>query len=1641
MKHIIIFVLFSFLIINESNAQVFNWLGTSHGTAYDIAFDSFENIYEVGSFGFSGDLNTGPEENIYTAIGQTDIYFTKYDKYGNYLWSKTIGSFGNDYAKRIFIDKKNNIFILGMFSGTVDVDPGSNTLNLTSNGWTDVYISKYDINGNMIWTKAFGGDRSDVGDSFFVDTDGNIYITGTFANTVDFDPSNNVYNLTSPGFNGIGIFVLKLDSLGNFKWACHIGNSYTERNPTIDYSDNKLFVSGQCTGIVDFDPDSSVVYNLDGIRYNFLLCLDTNGSFISVKSIVQIGSGGSISFSKIKIDKQGNICIIGYFAGTYDFDPDISISYLETSGPGSNAFLAKYDPSWNFLWVKKMETPILGFTNDYVFNSIDVDKNNDILITLFYNDSIRLFQSADTLCLYSIDQSDVLLAKVKDDGQLLWAGSIRGNGENVPTRILVDKSNAVLTSGYFLGTTDFDPDTGVYNVEIQGSYGNKYLLKLLQNGVTGKIFNDFNSNCILDTNEVTLAGRFVYISPDNIISQTNSLGIWCVDSLPIGYHTAIADTSDYWQPTCTAVRPFDVIDINEIVDISFGLLSSRPCAIPDISIYSNNIRRCFSNQIIYVSVCNQNNASGILINPYVDLRLDSLIIPQSASLPFTSIGNCIYRFQLDTIYQGQVINFSISCYISCDAVLGQTLCMYANLSPADTCVFDTIPLPPQLDISECTQPWDRSSLSVEGYCQNDSIYFVIKNNGVPIFGDMVCWSPVRIFIDGIYTILDSVFLAGGDSIIFVFAGDGRTWRLETEQHPLHPGNSHPNATVELCGNPNNWTSDMVNILPHDDADPIVDIYCGVVTGSYDPNDKTGYPIGITNEHFIKPEQQLQYVIRFQNTGTDTAFTVIIRDTLDNDLDIFSVESGVSSHSCNFLVYGPRVLEWRFDNILLPDSNTNEQASHGFVTFKANPVKSLPDGTVIENKADIYFDYNAPVTTNLSFHTIHYNWNKPTWENVQNISVTSCDEYRINGYTYIQTGSYLQPFLNNNIDSLYNINLTINNSDTIIEYASSCDVYLWPENGIIYDSTGVYSEIYTNFVGCDSVILLDLKINKDSIIENITTCSDFIWSVNGQTYVSSGLFIESFTNIHGCDSVRTLNLTINNSTQGSVYVTSCDSYLSPSGIYNWNLSGTYHDTIPNLLGCDSMITIYLTINNTSSDTTTVISCDNYVWPVNGQSYSSSGLYLADFTNQFGCDSVKVLDLSINQSNYISETVTECDTFIWAVNGQTYTSSGTFTEVFTNVLGCDSVKTLNLTIINSTQSSFSITSCDSYQSPSGLNNWNVSGIYHDTILNISGCDSLITIDLTIYNTSQSSVSATSCDSYQSPSGIYNWTISGTYHDTIPNILGCDSIITIDLALNYSETQNDTFTACDSYTWPVDGNTYTSGGLYTVDLINQFGCDSTRTLNLTLHQSNISNDTIIACNIYTWEATGNTYNTGGIYIANLYNQHGCDSTITLDLTINTADASVTESNGTLSSIVSSAAYQWLDCNNSYIPVVGESGQSFTPLASGDYALEITMNNCVDTSECVNVILVGISERTGKNSFTLMPNPAGNIAYVEITNPDFIKNSLLVVCKNSGEEIIEQPVTASKNLIDVSVLPDGVYFVKIICEKGVAIAKMVVQ
>lgn len=148
--------------------------------------------------------------------------------------------------------------------------------------------------------------------------------------------------------------------------------------------------------------------------------------------------------------------------------------------------------------------------------------------------------------------------------------------------------------------------------------------------------------------------------------------------------------------------------------------------------------------------------------------------------------------------------------------------------------------------------------------------------------------------------------------------------------------------------------------------------CQPIVGSYDPNDKRAYPFQEGDDYAVGPNETVKYQIRFQNTGSFTAFNVVVLDTISPFLDLSTFRMGNASHDYEVTIEDHRTLRVAFNDILLPDSTANEAASHGFFTYYIDQVADLPDGTKFTNNAGIYFDFNDPVITNTTIHTVDYN---------------------------------------------------------------------------------------------------------------------------------------------------------------------------------------------------------------------------------------------------------------------------------------------------------------------------------------------------------------------------------------------------------------------------------------------------------------------------------------------------------------------------------------------------------------------------------------------------------------------------------------------------------------------------------------------
>ncbi len=399
-------------------------------------------------------------------------------------------------------------------------------------------------------------------------------------------------------------------------------------------------------------------------------------------------------------------------------------------------------------------------------------------------------------------------------------------------------------------------------------------------------------------------------------------------------------------------------------------------------------------------------------------------------------------------------------------------------------------------------------------------------------------------------------------------------------------------------------------------------------------------------------------------------------------------------------------------------------------------------------------------------------------------------------------------------------------------------------------------------------------------------------------------------------------------------------------------------------------------------------------------------------------------------YARDTQTACDSYTW-INGITYTES-TDTPTFTlkTAEDCDSVITLELTINESTQYTDVQSACESFTWVDGNTYSESTNSPTVTLTNVQGCDSIVTLDLTIGEPSTFTDEQSACESY-------TWIDGNTYSEstfgptvTLTNSQGCDSIVTLDLTIGEPSTFTDALSACDSYTW-IDGNTYTESTFGpTVTLTNSQGCDSTVTLDLTIIEPSTFTDEQSACESYTW-INGNTYteSTFGPTVT-LTNSQGCDSIVTLDLTIEELDNTVTLEGNVLTANAQGASYQWLDCANGQQPIEGETEVSFTPTQNGRYAVEITQNNCVAISNCQQVIITSIFGANGKGNLSVFPNPTTGTVHIELPEPE---ETLSVKVYNAMGQAVESRTIQNGTMLTLDIEgQNGIYFIEVSNKEG---------
>ncbi len=475
-------------------------------------------------------------------------------------------------------------------------------------------------------------------------------------------------------------------------------------------------------------------------------------------------------------------------------------------------------------------------------------------------------------------------------------------------------------------------------------------------GMTGRVRFDQNNNCIGESSEPNLQDWLVTArgSAGTYYATTNISGLYHL-YFPTGssgnYDVFLSPPNALWSVCNDTI--FNVAISNDtVVTQDFSAQVVAECPALEVDLSAPYLRRCFeSNYTIFY--CNKGTIAAE--NATVEVTFDPFLEVQGSTLPWTTVDGQTYTFPVGTVAAGDCGSFQVPVKVSCEATPGQTHCSTAHIFPDTLCAgIDSL--------------WSGADLLVSGECDGENIVFTVTNTGADMtepVGYVVIEDIMIQMVGG------SIQLGHGESQTITLPANGSTWRLQVDQVLHHPSNQLVSAAVEGCG-ANGQGSASLGIIPQfptNNAGLFEDEDCQVNISSFDPNDKQGFPRGVGAAHYIPQGQEIEYMIRFQNTGTDTAFHIIVLDTLPNSLDLTTLRVGGGSHPYDYQVLGEGVVQFVFDNIMLPDSNVNEAASHGYLRFTIAPKTGLPDGTVVKNQAAIFFDFNTPVITNQTWHTL------------------------------------------------------------------------------------------------------------------------------------------------------------------------------------------------------------------------------------------------------------------------------------------------------------------------------------------------------------------------------------------------------------------------------------------------------------------------------------------------------------------------------------------------------------------------------------------------------------------------------------------------------------------------------------------------
>ena len=844
-------------------------------------------------------------------------------------WERVYGGSGQDAA-----------------NGVTQTPDGGYIMTGSYNADTRVYLLKTDANGDLQWSKTFFGSPLAAGNRVIVTQDGGYAVVGY---------------VKGEGPNGDNIYVLKTDAFGTLLWKKPYGTGLDDRGTDIlELPDGNLIITGYQV-------------NMNGKADMVILKLDSDGAEIWYKTfgqtdfsekgmgVTRAANGDLVVVSEkqesISDDKDAYIVRVTSTEGNLIWGNTYGLN--NTGGePGDELPRAIVSTAGDDLVMTGFTTSVTGGAG-YIMKVAGNGSSTPLWSRTFpnadFNDLVNGANNSLFICGYKSVNGldDMYIVHTDADGNVIWEPRIGKGGFDAGLGIVATADGGAAVAGrseQFVGPT---VESKVYLVktDANGLIFTSYL--------EGRIFKDANLNCLRDNGEGNQENWIVKVENAGFVryAVAKNDGSFKIAVDTGTYDITLITPNNYWK-TCEEAITVNIPAFYDTVITDIPVQVKSACPRNEIDIATPVLRRCAENTYT-VRYCNSGTVTSS--NTYVEVKLDSEFSVTGSSIFGSPMGDNTYRYNVGTLQNGNCGSFSVTAFLGCDNTAGLTQCVTAHIYPDSFC-----------DVQ--TSNWDGAIIVAQAVCENDSVKMILANIGT---GNMI--NPLGFVIAEDVVMLTAPgdpdyqfqLTSGQSQTVWDTIANGKTYRIIAEQSPGYPGLGNPTAAVEGCQSDTSTfpvSQGFYTMFPEGDADAFVESDCQEsFEADYNPIYlKRGHPKGYNEEHFVTPDTDLEFLIQFQNTGTDVVQQVIIIDTLSAALDPATVFPGAASHPYQFDIYGEGVVQFTLSNANLAPGSS---AAEGYVKFRVKQRSGLPCETQILNSAAIYFDFGAPEMSNQTLHTV------------------------------------------------------------------------------------------------------------------------------------------------------------------------------------------------------------------------------------------------------------------------------------------------------------------------------------------------------------------------------------------------------------------------------------------------------------------------------------------------------------------------------------------------------------------------------------------------------------------------------------------------------------------------------------------------